>query len=103
MKKFSKILFLALTFLIFAGVKSYAQIEVSIRPAVPRAYVVARRPPPPSRRHVWVEAGWRVSGRGYAYRPGYWALPPRGHSRWVVGHWKQTPRRGNIWVEGHWA
>ena len=103
MKKFSKILFLALVFSAFAAVKSYAQIEVSIRPEVPHAYLVARRPPPPSGRHRWVEAGWRWDGARYAYRPGYWAIPPAGYIRWVPGHWKDTPRRGVIWVEGHWV
>lgn len=103
MKKLSKILFLALTFSVFAAVKSYAQIEVNIRPAVPRAYVVARRPPPPSRRHVWVEGSWYVAGGRYAYRPGYWALPPRGRARWVHGYWRQTARRGNVYVPGRWV
>ena len=103
MKKFSKILFLSLTFSVFAAVKSYAQIEVSIRPEVPRAYVAVRRPPPPSPRHVWVEAEWNVVGGSYQYVPGYWGLPPNGYQRWVPGHWRDTRRHGQIWIRGHWA
>lgn len=103
MKKLSKVLFLAVSVSLFTAVKSHAQIEVSIRPVVPRERVIVRRPPPPSRRHVWVEAGWRVRGGRYVYRAGYWALPPRGYARWIPGHWRDTPRRGYIWVRGHWA
>ena len=103
MKKLSKILFLAVSVSLFTAVKSHAQIEVSIRPVVPRERVIVRRPPPPSRRHVWVEAGWRVRGGRYVYRAGYWALPPRGYARWIPGHWRDTPRRGYIWVRGHSA
>ena len=103
MKKFSRILFFGLAFTAFAAVKSNAQIEVSIRPEVPHAYVVARRPPPPSPRHIWVEAEWRgVNGR-YEYVPGYWAVPPPGYRYYVKGHWLMTARHGNVWVHGHWA
>ena len=103
MKKFSRILFLGLAFTAFAAVKSNAQIEVSIRPEVPREYVVVRRPPPPSPRHVWVEAEWKGVHGHYVYRPGFWDVPPPGYHAWVKGYWMETPRHGNVWVRGHWA
>jgi hypothetical protein len=103
MKKFSKILFLALAFSALAAVKSYAQIEVSIRPEIPHAYVIARRPPPPSERHVWVEGEWREAGGNYVYVPGYWSIPPAGFNVWVPGHWRVKRNGRQIWVRGHWA
>src|ERR1700743_3416708 len=101
MKKLSKVLFLALSVSLFTAASSHAQIEVRVRPVFPRTRVVVR-PPAPSRNHVWVSEGWKVQGNQYVYRPGYWALPPRGRHQWVAGHWKDTPRRGSIWVKGYW-
>ena len=103
MKKLSRIFFIAFAISAFGAVKSFGQIEVSIRPVVPEAYVSVRRPPPPSADHVWVAEGWRWDGARYVYRPGYWALPPHPHAVWVPGHWKDTRRHGTIWKEGHWA
>jgi hypothetical protein len=103
MKKVSKILFLAFSVSLFAAASSNAQIEVSIRPVRPRTVVITNRPPAPSRRHIWVSEGWVVRGGRYVYRPGYWALPPRGRAQWIPGHWRDTPRRGSVWVEGHWS
>jgi len=102
MKNLSKVLFLAASLSLFTAANSNAQIEVRIRPVVPRAVVVVR-PRQPSRAHVWVSEGWRLRGNRYVYRAGYWALPPRGYRVWVPGHWRDTPRRGFIWVRGHWA
>jgi len=102
MKKLGKILFLAASVSLFTAASSHAQIEVRIRPAAPRV-VVRNRPPRPSRRHIWVAEGWRVSGGRYVYTPGYWALPPRGRTHWVAGHWNDTPRHGYVWIPGHWS
>jgi hypothetical protein len=93
-------LFMAVS--LFTAFKSNAQIVVRIRPARPRAVVVGRIPARPSPRHVWVSEGWTVQGSGYAYRPGYWAVPPRAGAAWIPGHWRNT-RHGSIWIEGHWA
>lgn len=101
MKKFSKVLFLAASVSVFTAVSSHAQIEVKIRPVFPRERVVIR-PAAPSRAHVWVAEGWKVQGNRYVYRPGYWAIPPRGKHVFVAGYWKETPRRGQIWVHGYW-
>ena len=103
MKKLNRLFFIAFALMTFGAVKSFAQIEVSIRPAVPREYVVVRRPPPPSPSHMWVEAGWRWDGARYVYRPGYWAIPPRPRAVWIPGHWRETRRHGAIWIEGHWT
>jgi hypothetical protein len=103
MKKFSRVLFLGLAFTAFAAVKSNAQIVVSVRPEVPHEYVNVRRPPAPSPRHVWVEAGWTAQGGRYVYRPGYWALPPSGRTHWVPGHWRTRADGRTLWARGHWS
>jgi hypothetical protein len=101
MKKISKVLFLALSVSLFTAASSHAQIEVKIRPVFPSTRVVVK-PRQPSRTSVWVAEGWKVQGNRYVYRPGYWAVPPRGKRAFVAGYWKDTPRRGSVWVKGYW-
>ena len=83
-----------------AGVSSYAQFVVRVRPARP-ARVITRRPPPPSPRHVWVEEDWVPQGNTYVWHGGYYAAPPRNGARYAPGHWRNT-RRGSVWIAGHW-
>ena len=100
MNKIVKTLALLL-FFSFAGAKSYAQFVVKIRPDRPAVMDIHRRPPPPSRDHVWVEEDWVPQNGSYVWHGGYWAAPPRRGAFYVQGHWRET-RRGSIWVPGHW-
>jgi len=100
MKNIKKILFVFLAVSLFAVANSNAQIVVNIRPNRPER--VAPKPPRPSSRHVWVDEGWTIQGNKYVYRPGYWAVPPRGKKAWVAGRWS-TRGKVNVWVEGHWS
>lgn len=100
MKKISRILMVITAVSLFAIADSNAQIVVRVRPNRPGPAVVvkSRRPSP---RHVWVSEEWTPNGRGYAYRAGYWAIPPRPRAVWVSGHWANRPR-GYVWVPGRW-
>lgn len=99
MKKFVKVLFLAGAVTLFAAVKSEAQgVYIRVRPTEP---VHVAPPPRPSARHVWVEGEWETREGRYAYKPGYWVLPPHPHAHWVRGHWRHY-RGGWAWIPGHW-
>jgi hypothetical protein len=97
MKKILRILMLFSVLSLFAVADSHAQVVVRARLSAP----VIVRPVRPSRRHVWVNDEWVVSGGTYVRRPGYWALPPREGGVWVAGHWRHR-RGGYVWIPGHW-
>jgi hypothetical protein len=88
--------------LIFAGALAFTAVagEIVVRIAPPRV-LVERRPPPPSRNHVWVQGYQRWDGNAYVWTPGGWQEPPRHGSRWVAHHWSHQ-RNGWVMVEGHW-
>jgi len=96
MKKIAKV-FIVLMVLSLGVSEGYAQIVVRVRPE----HVVVRRSPPPSPHHVWIEEDWVPQGRSYAWRGGYWAVPPRQGAVFVPGHWKNR-RFGYVWIPGHW-
>jgi WXXGXW repeat (2 copies) len=100
MKKFTKILTLFSIVSLFAVTSSNAQIVIRARLGRPRG-VVTVRPLRPSPRHVWVAEEWTPNGGTYAYRAGYWAVPPRPNQVWVAGRWANRPR-GYVWVPGRW-
>ncbi len=94
---------LSKVFLVFAiamgmHFATQAQMYVKVRPT---ETVVARRPPAPSKRYVWIEGDWVWSGGRYIHQPGKWVLSRRGFV-WIPGHWKST-RRGWYWIRGHWS
>ena len=74
--------------------------EVVVRVGPPRA-IVERRPPPPSRRHVWISGYHRWDGRAYIWEPGRYELPPREHAAWVPARWEHR-HNGYVFIEGHW-
>jgi len=88
--------------LVLAGALAFSAVgaEIVVRIAPPRI-VVERRPPPPSRDHVWVSGYHRWDGKGYVWTPGRWEQPPRPHARWVAHRWVHR-RDGWVLVEGHW-
>ncbi|WP_428328791.1 hypothetical protein [Mucilaginibacter sp.] len=100
MKKYTRFLMLFTVMSLFAVASSHAQIVVRARLVRPGTVVVAR-PMRPSPRHVWVAEEWTPGGGTYAYRAGYWAVPPRPHAIWIAGRWRHT-HRGYIWIPGRW-
>lgn len=87
---------------VFAGVLACgtAAADVVIRIAPPRV-LVERRPPPPSRNHVWISGYHRWDGRAYTWEPGRWEPRPRPRARWV-SHRYVRRHDGWVFVEGHW-
>lgn len=55
----------------------------------------------PSPVHVWIGGSWGWSSGRYAWRPGYWAVPPRPGYVWQPRRWDHGPRgwqsRGGRW------
>jgi hypothetical protein len=90
---------IALTSLFILGLITTTSAQVYVR-VVPRPPVYAR-PPCPHPGHIWVGGEWRYNGRGYEWREGYWAPPPRRYHEWIPGHWRNT-RYGYRWIQGHW-
>ena len=89
--------------LVFAGALAFSAgaADIVIRLAPPRA-VVERRPPAPSRNHVWTRGYQRWNGNAYAWTPGRWEQPPRPRARWVAHHYVHQRNGGYVLVEGHW-
>jgi len=101
MKKIKRILFLAgaVVFLaVSAGKAQQIVVRARLRPPVS---VHRTSPPAPSPNHVWIAEEWAPRGTSYAWKGGYWAVPPRPHAVWVPGHWRHL-RRGYAWKPGHW-
>jgi len=100
MKKIIRVLMLLSVVSVFAVKTSQAQIVVRVQPARPRGVVLVK-PRRPSARYVWVAEEWTPNGGSYAYKAGYWAIPPHPGAIWVAGSWRHTAR-GYAWVGGRW-
>jgi len=87
---------------VFAGALAFnaAAVDIVVHIAPPRA-VSERRPPRPSRVHVWVPGYHRWEGNAYVWTPGRWELPPRPGARWEAHRWVHR-RDGWVFVEGRW-
>ena len=46
----------------------------------------------PSPAHIWIAGSWGWSSGRYAWRPGYWAVPPRPGYAWRPHAWEHGPR-----------
>ena len=88
--------------LVFAGALAFSAVagDIVVRIGPPRA-VSERRPPRPSRNHVWVSGYHHYDGNAYAWTSGRWEQPPRPRAHWVAHHWTHQ-RGGWVLVEGHW-
>jgi opacity protein-like surface antigen len=88
--------------LVFAGLLAVSApaADVVIRVAPPRV-LVEKRPPQPSRNHVWVSGYHRWDGNAYQWQAGKWDQPPAGNHRWVAHHYVRR-NGGYVLVDGHW-
>ncbi|MGA3096906.1 MAG: hypothetical protein ABSF25_10665 [Bryobacteraceae bacterium] len=88
--------------LVFVGALAFSAgaADVVIRIAPPRM-LVERRPPPPSRNHVWISGYHRWDGNAYNWTPGRWEMPPRPGAHWVAHHYVHQ-NGGYVLVEGRW-
>ena len=92
-----RLLLLTALGLFFGLGSTMAQIEVTVRPAIPHYARVVQ----PSPRHVWIDEEWEPRGGSYVFVGGHWAEPPHPGWMWVGGHWARRGR-GEVWVAGHW-
>jgi hypothetical protein len=88
--------------LVFAGAMTFSAVaaDIVVRIAPPRI-VIEKRPPAPSRNHVWISGYQRWDGNAYAWTPGRWEQPPRPGAHWVAHRWNHQ-KDGWVLVEGHW-
>ena len=88
--------------LVFAGALAFSATaaDVVIRIAPPRVKI-EKRPPAPSRNHVWVSGYQRWDGNAYSWNQGRWEQRPRPRARWVAHHYVRQ-RGGWVFVEGRW-
>jgi len=95
-------IFRRLTGLVFAGALLFSAgaAEIVVRIAPPHV-LIERRPPRPSREHVWISGYHRWDGNAYVWNGGRWEQPPRPHARWVAHRWVHR-RDGWVLVEGRW-
>lgn len=66
----------------------------------PPQYEVAGYAPSPSQ--VWIGGAWAWEGRGYGWRPGRWATPPRPGAGWVPHSWQRGQGGGWRAQGGRW-
>jgi len=88
--------------LVFAGALAFSAVaaDIVVKIAPPRV-VVEKRPPAPSRGHVWIAGYQRWDGNAYVWTPGRWEQPPRPGAQWVAHRWTHR-KDGWVMVEGHW-
>ena len=81
-----------------------------VQPAPAQNVVYVQQSPPPPRvetvvvspgpGYVWVGGEWLWNG-GWAWRSGYWCMPPYANSIWIGGSWSHYDR-GWRHAPGHW-
>jgi hypothetical protein len=88
--------------LVFAGALLFSATAADIVIHVaPPHILVEKRPPAPSRDHVWVSGYHRWDGNAYVWNTGRWEQPPRPHAHWVAHHYVRRDG-GYVLVEGYW-
>ena len=65
-------------------------------PPPPRA-LYSYAPARPGPGYVLVDGYWEYTGRGYSWRPGYWAQAPYAGARWVAPRY-----RNRNFYNGYW-
>jgi hypothetical protein len=66
-------------------------------PPAPPAYA-AVRPPYPGPGYTWIDGYWYPDGGRYAWRAGYWAMPP-----YAGGYWVAPRYYGGRYYNGYWG
>jgi hypothetical protein len=108
MKKITRIFVLLAVVSLSAFTRAKAQVDIGVNLQLnrPAQYENNERvhPARPSNAHVWVAEEWQWNGGRYAYRPGYWSVPPRAHAVWIPGSWRHRlyGRQGYRWKAGFW-
>ncbi|MFI5143027.1 MAG: hypothetical protein ACHQQS_07285 [Thermoanaerobaculales bacterium] len=69
-------------------------------PGEPPAPYVEAQVVAPGPGYVWIGGWWEWHNR-WAWRNGYWAVPPHPRATWVAGRWDRGPR-GWRWRPGRW-
>jgi hypothetical protein len=82
---------LAVALLLCAPFASFASWSVSV------GFGVAA----PGPGYVWVPGCYDWGPRGYAYAPGYWAVPPYAGAVWVGPRWVGYGHH-RYWAHGYW-
>jgi hypothetical protein len=78
------------------------QPEYIIVPEAPPPIIMERRPPLPSRGHIWIDGNWHWSGQRYVWQPGRWAVPPHGRAVWVPPRYERD-EHGYRYMPGRWG
>lgn len=71
---------------------AYPVDEVVYAPGAPPPLRTEVIPVAPSPVHVWINGYWGWGSGRYAWRPGYWAVPPRPGYSWHRPYWEPGPR-----------
>jgi hypothetical protein len=77
------------------------EIEIGCPPPPPPPMVIVKRPPRPSRFHIWIEGRHIVRSGKWVWVSGHWARPARSGATWVPGHTRRS-REVWIWRPGRW-
>lgn len=79
----------------------HGYIAATIGPPPPNPYVVGPVGVAPGPGYVWADGYWNLNGNSWAWAPGAWVVPPRGHRIWARPHWE---RHGRNWRfhRGRW-
>jgi hypothetical protein len=76
-----------------------APVRVYAPPPPPPVYGYGyvSRPRMPGPGYVWVDGYYDYYGRGYAWRPGYWARRPHPRAMWVGPRYNR-----GVYIRGYW-
>jgi hypothetical protein len=77
------------------------QPEYVIVREAPPAFIVERRPSPPSGEYIWIDGFWHWNDRQYVWQAGYWARPPHEHFIWVAPRYERH-EQGYRYTPGQW-
>ena len=57
--------------------------------------------PPPAPNALWIPGYWYYDGRGYAWVPAHWEIPPPTAHSYMAAHWEYRERH-YVFVPGYW-
>jgi hypothetical protein len=68
-------------------------------PAPPATTEIMTAPPAPNA--LWIPGYWNYIGRGYAWVPSHWEIPPPTAHSYMAAHWESRGRH-YVFVPGYW-